>query len=272
MEVSGGTGLEGATVGSQPPIPPQPAPPQVSDTTTQRALSSVHQRLQNLEGRTAGTASSNFLGTQVLTATSGIYAPTPGTKTARVRMTGGGGGGGQVTGAAGSTVVGVAGGGASGVYLEQTFTNPTGITGGAYGCGAAGAGGATSGGGTGGDTVLNINGTKLTSKGGLGGTGTTAQVQALQAPGGLIQAGSSRGDFQVANVGTFGFWDGSSVATGGNGGSHPLGGGGAGASGILGPGNPGIGFGGGGGGAESQSTGFAGGAGAPGGIIIEEFS
>lgn len=217
-----------------------------------------------------------LLNRHVLTAASGTYVPTAGTCAIIVRMVGAGAGGGGAVVAAGD--FGPAGGGASGVYLENTIITPnTLIAGGAFTCGAAGAAGSTAGGtgGTGGDTTIVLNGVTFTAKGGLGGTGVTAATTSIVIPGGLPQTGSSAADVvSGGEPGGYGLGISTTTTPTGGGGNTPWGGGGPAIQtfGASAAGKPGLGFGSGGSGAfVLGATGVVGGAGAPGAIVIEEY-
>ena len=215
-----------------------------------------------------------FLARQVLTAASGTYTPTTGTKAVLIRLVGGGGGGGGALGAAGVSD-GWAGGGASGAYIEKWIDPAATVTGGAYANGAAGAAGASTpgNGGTGGDTTIVVQAVTYTAKGGTGGTLMNAAVAATAVAGGTIQAGSSASDVSYAGApGLPGLALSITAGAAGNGGSSPLGAGGPGsvtdAAGTAGAGN---GSGGGGAGATTI-TGRAGGAGTIGLIIVDEYA
>lgn len=248
------------------------APRQLEDATAERARRDQAQALQELQAR-VGKVNPNarfYLGRRVFS-TSTRYEPTPGTKAVLLRMVGGGGGGGGTTGGAGA--LDASSGGAAGVFLEVWIANAGPIQGGAIVIGAAGAGGTAGGGtgGTGGDTVVTIAGRSFTAKGGPGGlamgSGATNSFQAHTA----IQAGSSSGDFTVAEGGTGGMRLAATSALAGRGGSNPFGCGGTTAAADT-TGTPGNGYGSGGGGAVATATNRAGGAGRPGLVIIEEFA
>lgn len=214
-----------------------------------------------------------LLAVQVLSAASGTYTPTTGTKFVRGRMVGGGGGGGGAPTASGNQSV--SGGGASGSFVEFTSGTPgsaSAITGGAFVCGAAGAAGATTpaNGGTGGDTTIVVNATTITAKGGLGGALGAAAAVGFAA-GGATQAGSSAGVLSLQEVGAPGINISNLIFYGGAGGGSPMGAGGPiGVNGVA--GTAGTGAGAGGGGAATSSTARAGAAGTAGLIIVEEYA
>ncbi len=208
----------------------------------------------------AAVPAGSFLNEQVLTGV-GIYVPTPGTTTARVRQQGAGGGGGGVSGGTG---VAGAGGGNSGFYLEYIVEI---TTGGAYSVGAGGAGGIGTG-VTGGDTTFTPDGSTYVAKGGTGGGlgvkgsfGITGPLQ--PAPG------STPVSIVTYGEGGLGFWSNTFSAASGKGGASPLGAGGF-AVGVNSSGVAGV-RGGGGGGAASNSTAI-GGRGGDGLIVVDEYS
>jgi hypothetical protein len=213
-----------------------------------------------------------FIGRQVLTAASGTYTPTSGTKRVRVRMVGGGGGGGGASGSSGDLAAG--GGGASGAYFEKFIDPGATVTGGAFANGAAGSAGSSSAGngGNGGDTTIVVNSTTYTAKGGTGGTGMAHSSVTAAAAGGVGQAGSSAGDVLYQQDGQGGWVIAATLFYCGIGGSSALGAGGMGGgvavarAGIAGTGN-----GAGGGGACAGNSSLAGAAGTIGIIIVEEF-
>lgn len=221
-----------------------------------------------------GTIARRLLGRQVISA-NGNYVPTPGTNRVLLRMVAAGGGGGGVANtAAAQTAVG--GGGASGDYLEKYIDPGAAITGGAVTVGAAGVAGVNTGGagGTGGDSTIVINGATLTCKGGTGGSFTPSSGAAQICAGGAGQAGISAADVPIpAEAGVPGFTQSGTIACSGEGGNSPWGSGGkpqiAQAAGQVGQG-----FGSGGSGAMSINAGgaAAGGAGAPGLIIVYEYT
>jgi len=219
-------------------------------------------------------APGTLLNRQIITA-NGTYTPTFGTKKVVLKMVGGGAGGGGAgpspTGGRGT----VAGGGASGVYIEKTITGAP-IVGGAVVIGAGGNGGADATGDTGGDTTITINATVYTAKGGLGGkSGGNDLGPPSVTLGGDIQGGSSAADFFKADVGGLGVFAGNvggNISVGGNGGSGALGTGGRGGEITVGSTGIGYGSGGGGGATWQDATARNGGSGAAGVVILDEYA
>ncbi len=212
-----------------------------------------------------------YIGRQILT-TGTTYTPTTGTGSVILRMLGPGGGGCGATGAATQVSVGAGAGG--GAYLEKLLTGITGTY--AYAIGAAGAGGAANNGagGNGGNTTFTAGGVTYTAPGGTGANGSSAGTSVALFRGGAGAAVATNGDLNTG--GTPG---GQSMRTGGTAGQSGLGGPSQlGAPGLNtgattpGAGTAGTGYGAGGSGAASNSaTGFAGAAGMPGVIIVEEY-
>ena len=242
----------------------------------------------NLHGTTTvnGTAEGALVGPgvfaarQVLTASSGTYTPTTGTRRVIFYMCAAGGGGGGAKGVTGTAAWGAgAGGGASGECIEKRIDPGALITGGAYANGTGGTGGTTTpgNGGTGGDDTIVIQGTTYTAKGGPGGIAATASSTAgsVIKAGGEVNTAGSAGDAIGGQSGLPGIGIGGGAAagsqTGGNGGSSWFGNGGVGnTSGSA--SKAGGGNGAGGAGASSASTsGVAGGAGSAGLIIVDEY-
>ena len=221
-------------------------------------------------------ASGGYLGRQIITA-AGTYTPTLGTKRVVVRMCGAGGGGSGV-GASPTGGQGACGaGGASGVYFEQQIAGTPLITGGAVTIGAAGAAGvASTAGGAGGDTTVTVQAVVYTAKGGGGGNDGGEDLAPPSArAGGITIAGSSPGDFTTYEAGVGGILAGNAgdeVTIGGGGGSGRLGVGGV--RSTQGAGAAASGYGAGGGGASNwqDASTYNGGAGAPGVIIIDEWT
>jgi hypothetical protein len=216
-----------------------------------------------------------YLGRQIFTS-SGTYTPTTGTKAVLLKMVGGGGGGAgaQSTGAGN---VGIGGGGWSGNYLEKWIVPAATITGGTITIGSGGGGGSTSGGNgsAGGSTTAVVQGTTYTANGGAGGLGlgaATAGNNNTYIP--TPSAVTTTGDVTIQGTPTAGVTTGpGGQLLSGTGGGTPLGGGGyPGISGAAGN-SPQTGYGGGGGGAQAHSgVSRAGGAGAAGLVIIEEYA
>lgn len=193
----------------------------------------------------------------------GTYTPTSGMAYCIIEAVGGGGGGG---GAKGTTAT--AGGGGGGGYTKgiftaaqigasQTVTINTGGTGGSTAGGNGVAGGSVTVG-----SLISVNG-------GSGGNGSTAGMQSGGGGGGVTTAGnlvSVHGSVAGFGVSATGF----AFFGGGGGGSFYGAGGGPQAAGTT--GNAGTDFGAGGSGSgDTTSTGFAGGAGSNGIVIITEY-
>jgi hypothetical protein len=203
-----------------------------------------------------------------------------------VRGCGGGGAGGG-SALTNGTQVAAGSGGNSGVSIEVEINPGVPLTGGAYVVGAGGVGIAGGNGLVGASSTLVIGGTTLTAPGGSGGIGGAASTSVnlsavpLLVPTNGQTSFTSGVDYQACDNGSFGLIV-STVTTGGytggqggNGGSGDYGVGGAGANfGVALPGN-GSGSGAGGGGSVSPNgtpANQAGGHGAPGIWIIEEYS
>lgn len=219
-----------------------------------------------------GGGGMTFLGMTVKT--SGTSFTTQATTTLLyVRAVGGGGGG----GGAQSIAPGVAacGGGGGGGQYSEGWMVAVGST--AYSCavGAAGAAGTSGGtdGGDGTDTTFSGALESVVADGGYGGKGMTAGSGQAFAAGGAGGSTSVSGDVVGAGTpGAHGLRLSGTVGASGGGGSCPFGGGGAGLAAAA-AGNAGQGFGGGGGGGLvlNGSTAVAGGAGAAGVLVIEEY-
>ncbi|EGO4179424.1 TPA: hypothetical protein OPJ27_004563 [Escherichia coli] len=202
---------------------------------------------------------------------SGVYTPTPGTKSIKVKAVGGGGAGGGAV--ATSTGVSAGGGGGSGAYAEGYYTS--GFSGLTVTIGAAGASASGAVGGNGGTTSF---GALISCPGGGGGqiataSNTTIVYSSQGAPGGtptgsgLIVSGKGQPGQNGVAIGTEG------IGIGGIGSPSPFGGGGT--QSVNGDnGASATSYGSGGGGtcnAPSQSA-HSGGAGAPGVVIVEEYA
>jgi hypothetical protein len=213
-----------------------------------------------------------YLGTTVLTSSSGTFTTGPQTRAIFIRGVGGGAGG------AGCTSVGSAasagGGGGAGGYVEKYFLVSAG-TGYAYVCGAAGTGASGALGGNGGDSTFIVGGVTVTAQNGVGAPVATALTTLSSYIGGIGGTVSTNGDVNssgqpgenghVVLVAT-------PLGVSGAGGSGPFGGGGVGKS-SVGNGNVGIGYGAGGGGAfTGASTVRTGGDGTAGCWIVDEYA
>lgn len=241
---------------------------------TAEAIRSVHdQQIRELQTESGAVRAlpGRLLAVRRLTG-SGTYVPTTGTTRVRAWLQAPGGGGGGGGGGAG---IAAGGGGGAGALLD-VFVGSVGVamTGGAYACGAGGAGGSNAGGngGNGGDLSIAIAGVTYIAKGASGGAGMASSTLA-NAIGGIGQAGSTTGPAVLSEStarGEHGFVVGGGGFPGG-GASSRFGTGGVGSFGGFAAGSAASGFGSGGGGAQAGAAGFAGGAGAPGVIVVEEF-
>ncbi|MEN4580242.1 carbohydrate kinase [Pantoea agglomerans] len=228
-------------------------------------------RAQLLAAMNSLVGSGRLLNVQVFTA-SGIYTPTPGTKSIIVEVQGAGGGGGGI-GASSSANVAVGNGGGAGGYAKSRLTS--GFTGGIQvnvGIGGPGGNLSPTVGSSGG---LSSFGSTIVANGGDGGYaqpqtpppyGVTGSLGGIATGGNLLNirggASAAGGVFSTGNVAP------------GNGGSSQLG------SATLSPSNNAVlpyaayGYGSGGGGSytNNKANGFAGGAGANGVVIIWEYA
>lgn len=228
------------------------------------------------------TTTGTLVGHQVFTS-SGTYTPTSGTKKVYIQMCGAGGGGGGAQGTTGDAAAG-GGGGAGDLWMKYIDCAGS-CTGGALTIGAGGAGGSTSGGNgsSGGDTSIVIDGGTNTAPGGTGGTGMTSQTLINWVQGGNKSPGGTSG----ADVDSRGAHGGRGVAFcfsgcgagfagdgwAGNGGESPWGAGGQGQSTNGAAEDNGYGnCSGGSGGATRYATGFAGGTGAAGLVVVWEYN
>ena len=228
---------------------------------------SVWNRLMDLS---IGTG--KWLNRQVLTAAgSTTYVPFPGANKADIQVCGGGGAGGGSSTTSASQSSGGAGG-ASGSYCRGIF--PISAIGGA--AIVVGAGGAGVAGAVGGNGSQSKFGTVLTAPGGQGGSISLAQSTFVYAggygPPGAVATGGTVNS-QVVGGGLV-ILGNSTAGLSGQGGSSFFGGGGASVSNATSAGNPGLTAGSGGSGAMSIASGAqqAGGNGAAGIVIIDEFS
>jgi hypothetical protein len=199
-----------------------------------------------------------------------VYTPTTGTKKIRATVVGGGGGGGGVQGTTASQFSVAGGGGGGGVAISDLATGFSGVNI-TVGAGGSGGTGATQG-GTGGTSSFGVT---LAATGGLGGTFTSPALSVVvQAggPGGTATGGNVTNG--VGGAGANGVGTSNVNAASGQGGDSAIG---SGASAVFTssvPGLPGTSPGSGGSGACSLSnqSGFVGGAGANGVVIIEEYA
>lgn len=216
----------------------------------------------------------NLINIQTFTG-NGTYTPTPGMKKCRVRLIGGGGGSGIIP-ATGANQYSAAGGGASGSFGEAMLTasqigaSQTVVVGAAGAAGAAG-----SAGGTGGTTSL---GSLLICPGGAGSPiGTlVASTAAEQFAGGLpgaLPSGSAAYIFSSAGQKGMQGISALQATLGGAGAASPFGSGGvSGGASVIPSAGSGYGSGGAGPSIGPSTAAKAGAAGAPGIIIIEEYS
>lgn len=231
-----------------------------------------------------------WIARQVFAAT-GPYTPSTKANSLHIRIVGGGGGGGAAD-LSSANAGSAAGGGAGGVYVED-FRTIVPISGNVY-VGAAGSGGTTGpaiAGSPGGSTILRITGSNgnyvYTVPGGLGGAVAVSTTNDMRPGGGLSAVPTlTIGGTSVGFIGASMQDEGKAAQTisaalqakSGMGGSTPLGAGGGSVSLLYlsasqSPGKPGYGNGAGGGGACSVDggTAAAGGNGATGYVIIDEY-
>lgn len=210
---------------------------------------------------------------------SGTYTKPAGLVRARVTVVGGGGAGGGAV-ATGSAEASCGGGGGSGAVgvktLEAAVIGATEtIT-----IGAAGAGVAGDAGGDGLATTFTVTGgTNIVAGGGSGGNQLVGAAASIN-PTAAASAGTATGaDYVSGQPGAFGLRASGTQALGGSGGSNPFGAGGFGnrlasVTELGEAGNAGLGFGAGGSGGINVggvASAKAGGNGAPGLVIVEEF-
>lgn len=208
-------------------------------------------------------------------AASGTYTPSSGMLYCTIECIGAGGGGGG-TATTGATTISIGGGAGGGGYARKVVTAATVGASQTVTIGAAGTAGAVGGGngGTGGTTSV---GSLCVATGGAGGAGSGAATSALFIVGSGSGGIGTTGDVLASgNPGSPGFGSSTSTfVTGGNGGSSAIGGGAIGTAGTgVVAGTTGRSYGGGGSGATVglSQTQQAGGAGAPGFVIITEFT
>jgi hypothetical protein len=213
-----------------------------------------------------GGATGSLLGVQTFTSGSAFYTPTTGTNKVLVKAIGGGGAGGGAYGTDGSHITCCGGGGAGGYaegYFTSSFSGVT-VTVGAAGVGASGASGGNGGGSS--------FGSLLVVAGGSGGVYELPTV--TPAPGGAGAAAPTTGYLKEAGgAGQQGYYVSSTLPFGGAGANSPLGAGGASSLGTQG-GTAATGYGAGGGGGSNGNSQAAntGGNGAPGLVVVYEYS
>ena len=202
----------------------------------------------------------------IIVLTSGtVYTPTPGISNVRLYVIGGGGGGGGANGN-GRYAGGGGAGGIGMVYLSNFVSSNTY----SISIGARGTVSGTSAGGVGGTTSITVGANTFSASGGGGGGYNTTGAPALGGLGGS----NFTGPFTYSNVGACGALGFAYNQLGGRGADSMFGAGGQElSSSNQAVGKPGRGFGAGGGGAVTVSGGTvrAGGLGAPGAIIVEEY-
>ena len=218
-------------------------------------------------------ASGPAMTTTIFTSSNPTWAPTPGVRTIKVVATGGGGGGGSIDHV--DTVDGVAGAGGAGGSAVATLNAPFDTTY-AVVVGALGVGGLAAGGPNNGAAGGTSSFKAITGNGGAGGVGTTSNGSAHNVQPGVAGGTASGGDLNlsggVGGAHTFNsaadiaspmskagdsYWGGGAVAT--------IGGDGVDADATT------WGAGGGGAGSTSTITDYAGGDGAPGVVVVEEY-
>lgn len=205
-----------------------------------------------------------FIGVKIFTS-SGTYTPTPGTQRVLVEVQGAGGAGGG-SAATGAGQFSGGGSGGAGGYAKQLLA--TGFLGASVVVGAAGVGGQGSAGGNGGSSSFGAISASGGTGGGTGGVTTSTTVgfggAGGTATGGFISIPGGPGSNSIISA--------VSASTLVNGGSSVLGTGGRGVSGSA--ALPGGGYGGGGSGASygPSNAAAAGGNGAPGVVIVWEYS
>ena len=227
----------------------------------------------------ASVTNRNFVWSNVtvlLKGTAATFTTNTSTRYLQIRLVGGGGGGGGVTGAA--TPAGAMGaGGGSGGYCEKWVT-ATGALALTYTVGVNGTGGSTAGGNgnPGTASTIAVSGTTYTGQGGSGGLGMTTGTSVIINIGGVGGAVSTNCDINAAGAnGLFAWRTAGATGLSGSGGESQWGRSGLGRThtGGAGTGNDAIGYGAGGGGALTISAvNRPGGGGAPGLIVIEEYS
>jgi len=213
---------------------------------------------------------------QIFTSGSGTYTLPAGCLAIKIRMTGGGGGGGG-TPSTTSGQAAVGGGGGAGAYLEKYITSPASTY--AYAVGAGGTGISGSGGNTGDATTFGIS--FLTAAAGLGASGGSASSTNYQrvfaGTGGVATGGDVNVTGGAGQIGVVFSTSSPILVMSGFGGSNSIASGGpevsTGAASSAFAGANGNGYGGGGSGSVSTGTSSAeaGGTGASGIIIVEEF-
>lgn len=214
-------------------------------------------------------ATGRLIGVRTIT-TSGIYTPTPGTKSIIVEVQGAGGGGGGV-GTTNSTSVAVGCGGGSGAYAKSRIANLYSAYTVIIGAGGAGGAGVVNGnGGNGGSTSFGT----ITAGGGYGGGSSNSVPPIIQNASGIPTATGGNIINLSGNNPIMGMAFSTSIIISGGGASSILGAGG-GPHGTAGIGREATGYGAGGGGANAYQNSSAQYNGAPGGsgvVIVWEYA
>lgn len=228
-----------------------------------------------------GTNAYTLRSIQYLTSgTAATYTTPSNCRALRVICLGGGGGGGGVDGQ-GAGTAGVGGGGQAGGFVERFITSPQASY--TYTIGAAGTAGAGLSGGNGGDggtTTFSGGAVSMSAGGGAGANGRLASsatgARGLAGTGGGAATGGDLNVTGQAGVSAF-TYSGVQTSTPDGGSCMPYGTCGRGGTvngttgGLAGTAGAGYGAGGGGGCVVAETTNYAGGAGAPGVIIVEEY-
>lgn len=195
------------------------------------------------------------------------YTPSAGTKRIVMHIQGGGGGGGGTNNVSNR----FGGGGGAGGYGYVFINNTSDASSYTYSIGSGGTSALSTNGGTGGTTSITINGVTYSVSGGSGGSlGNSTNVVPGGAGGDIVSGNylySVKGDAGAPTINSFGF--------SGRGATSKYGSGGAEITSITpGNGNAGqnYGSGGSGGGNGNMGSNRSGGAGAPGVIVIEEYT
>jgi hypothetical protein len=229
--------------------------------------------LDSSGGRLEVPLTGRLLASTVLTSTtSATFTTGLTTHTIRIRGVGGGGGGGGCASVA--AAAGAAGGGGAGSYAEAIFpVSPN--TGYTYQCGAGGTGTSAAAGGNGGNSTFTAGGVTVTCNGGSGAplcTPTTTLLVTLGGAGGAVSTnGACNGAGESGEPGIQ-ILVSTPIVGSGAGGSTVFGGGGLGLA-AVGSGNNAVGYGAGGsGGATGATQPRAGGVGAQGVWIVDEFA
>lgn len=211
-----------------------------------------------------------WLSRQILTVGSGTYTTPPDVKRILIRLVGSGGGGGGTDSAA--SAIGLGGAGGAGGYSELIIDNPSATY--SYTVGAGGTGGsAGANAGNNGNTTSFGTGPLIQATGGGLGAAGAQGTSALARTGGTGGVGSIGTINESGAIGETGYRLSGTIGIGGEGGRSKFGAGGAPVTGST-AGNNGVSYGSGGSGGRSAavSSDRAGGNGADGVIIVDEYS